>query len=75
MNIEDIINKLVWYIPFKKIRNIIRNILLEHFKLLEDIKNKINSNKENFQYKINNNEELIKRQNDILSDMILYRDK
>ena len=75
MNIENIINKLVWYIPLKKIRNIVRDILLENFKLLEYIKININTNEENFQFQINNNKEFIKRQSDIISDMILYKDK
>ena len=38
---RNYIDKLVWYIPFKKIRDLIRNILLEYFRKLEVINEQI----------------------------------
>lgn len=34
---RNYIDKLVWYIPFKKIRDLIRNILLEYFDKFEEV--------------------------------------
>ncbi|MEI0539110.1 hypothetical protein [Brachyspira pulli] len=38
---RNYIDKLVWYIPFKKLRDLIRNILLEYFRKLEVINEQI----------------------------------
>lgn len=57
-DIIKIINDIVWYIPFKRLRNQIRRLLLLFFNSLNEINNKK-------QIRVYN----------IISDMILYKDK
>ncbi|CCG56886.1 ABC transporter [Brachyspira pilosicoli WesB] len=51
-NIEKIINDIVWWIPFKKLRNNIRNILFDIYNKIDFLNNFISNNIDS---KINNN--------------------
>lgn len=95
--IDKIIDSIIWYIPIKKLRNSIRELLLHYNSQIEDLKfnnyntvktlhNDINDNlhciKDNLnrlQNSINDlHFDIVNRDNryyDVLSDMILYRDK
>lgn len=64
-NIVKIINDIVWYIPFKKLRNKIRQLLLIYYNQL----NEINLIKDDIKNK------KLDRVYNIISDMILYKDK
>lgn len=71
-NIIKIINDIVWYIPFKKLRNKIRQLLLIYYNSLNEI-NLIKDNFNNYQEDIKNKK--FDRVYNIISDMILYKDK
>lgn len=43
-NIEKIINDIVWWIPFKKLRNNIRNILFDIYNKIDFFNNFISNN-------------------------------
>lgn len=71
-NVLKIINDIVWYIPFKKLRNKIRQLLLIYFNSL----NEINILKDNFNTVIDDiKNKKQSRAYNIISDMILYKDK
>ncbi|MEI0844742.1 hypothetical protein R4M06_12415 [Brachyspira pilosicoli] len=65
-NIEKIINDIVWWIPFKSLRNAVREYLLYNInlnaELLKEIKNS-NKNYKELNNKIDNLEEYIKKLN------------
>ena len=95
-SINQIINDIVWYIPFKKLRNQVRQLLLIYFNNLNEltaIKDDLNIIKNNINelYVIKDNLNALnldiktlkekkdfsveRRAYNILSDMILYKDK
>lgn len=43
MNINEIINKIVWWIPFKKLRNAVREYLLSIYYNIENIYKQIDN--------------------------------